>query len=75
MVQQKFDPDKKILYWDELDPWLANDIYLAPRFYEYFKSHSYVEINGLYPIVTVRKLMWALRMKPLKKEIWEGEPK
>ena len=27
--------------------------------------------DGLYPTVTVRKLMWALRMKPLKKERWE----
>ena len=27
--------------------------------------------NGFYPTVTVRQLMWAIRMKPMKKERWE----
>lgn len=27
--------------------------------------------HGYFPTVTVRQLMWALRMKPLKKERWE----
>lgn len=29
--------------------------------------------NGLYPTVTARKIMWKLRMKPLKKEYWEED--
>lgn len=27
--------------------------------------------NSLYPTLTVRQVMWALRMKPLKRERWE----
>ena len=27
--------------------------------------------NGEYPTVTVRQIMWALRMKPIKRERWE----
>lgn len=27
--------------------------------------------DGLYPTVSVRQLMWGLKMKPLKRERWE----
>ena len=27
--------------------------------------------GGLFPTVTVRQLMWALKMKPIAKECWE----
>ena len=27
--------------------------------------------DGLYPTVTVRQIMWALKMKPIQKERWE----
>ena len=41
-------------------------------FLEYFRENAKRKNkDGLYPTVTVRKLMWALRMKPLKKERWE----
>ena len=61
-VQKRFR--KKCCYWDAIDPWLANDIYFPSYFAE--KSR---EIN--FPIVSVRTVMWALRMKPLPKEFWE----
>lgn len=28
-------------------------------------------LMGLYPTVTVRQMMWALKMKPMPKERWE----
>ena len=28
--------------------------------------------NSLYPTLTVRQVMWALKMKPLKREMWES---
>nr|DAP49012.1 MAG TPA: hypothetical protein [Caudoviricetes sp.] len=28
-------------------------------------------LQGLYPTVTVRQIMWALKMKPIQKERWE----
>jgi hypothetical protein len=73
VVQKRFDQDEKHIYLDCVDPWLANDIYLAGGFELYFKSHAAVaDENGLYPTVELRKTMWALRMKPLPKEDWES---
>jgi hypothetical protein len=28
-------------------------------------------MDGLYPTVTVRQIMWSLKMKPIPKEKWE----
>lgn len=66
VVQKRFT--SKYVYWDSLDNCLANDIYLNPNFPSYFNKHA-KPID--YPIIQVRKLMWALRMKPLPKEPWE----
>ena len=66
VVQQRFTA--KYVYWDAIDPWLANDIYLHPSFPEYFRKNSREEN---FPIIPIRKVMWALRMKPLPKEFWE----
>lgn len=61
----------KFTYWSTVDPKLANDIYKQPKFQEYFAKRARRPVNGIYPTVTVRQIMWALRMKPLKKERWE----
>lgn len=66
VVQRRFTA--KYVYWDAIDPWLANDIYLHSKFPEYFEKTA---TDKDYPIVPVRKLMWALRMKPIPKEFWE----
>lgn len=58
----------KYAYWGELDYWLANDIFLHPKFQTYFAEHA---SEKPYPIFEVRSVMWALRMKPLPKEEWE----
>lgn len=72
VVQQRFHPQAKVFYLDSIDPWLANDIYLADGFLQYHRTHAaYTDENGLYPTVGLRKIMWALRMKPLEKEFWE----
>lgn len=61
----------KYTYWTEIDPWLNDQLYLHPKFLDYFKKRSGYCINGLYPTVTIRQIMWALKMKPLPKERWE----
>lgn len=61
----------KSTYWSSVDPWLANDIYLNVGFQTYFQKYAGDATDGLYPTVTVRQIMWGLRMKPLKKECWE----
>ena len=66
IVQKRFTA--KYAYWDAIDPWLANDIYLHPAFQEYFRKNSRSEN---FQIIPIRKVMWALRMKPLPKEYWE----
>lgn len=71
VVQQRFDELTKATYWTEIDPWLNDIIYLNTGFKEFFDDYSEEERSGLYPTVTVRQLMWRLRMKPLKRERWE----
>ena len=71
VIQQRFDEVSKSVYWTETDPWLTDDIYLHPKFKQYFDRMSGFCKDGLYPTVTVRQIMWALKMKPLKKERWE----
>ena len=73
VVQQHFNPGTKMTYWGVLDPDLANDIYISEGFEEYFEKFSEREKDGIFPTVQVRKLMWALRMKPLQKEFWEED--
>lgn len=71
VIQQRFDAKTKHTWWGEIDPWLTDELYLHPRFREYFKLHAKPCADGLYPTVTIRQMMWALKMKPLKKEKWE----
>ena len=71
VIQQRFDPDTKKTWWGELDPWLSNDLYLHPKFEELFNERSGECTDGLYPTITIRQIMWALKMKPIKRERWE----
>ena len=71
VIQQRFDPDTKRSWWSDIDPWLANDIYLHPKFKEFFDDRAGEGMDGLYPTVTVRQIMWGLKMKPIHRERWE----
>lgn len=71
IIQQRFDSTTKTTSWGELDNWLTDDIYLHPKFKEYFKEKAGECVDGLYPTVTVRQIMWALKMKPIPRERWE----
>ena len=71
IIQQRFDPDSKSTWWGEMDPWLTDDIYLHPRFKDFFDKRAGNCTDGLYPTVTVRQIMWALKMKPILRERWE----
>lgn len=70
VVQQHFmnvTDGGKYCYWGAVDPDIANRIYLSPNFKDFFEKHA----AKPYRIFQLRKLMWALRMKPLKRAIWE----
>lgn len=71
VIQQRYDESTKHTYWTEIDAWLTDKIYLHPRFLEYFKRRARAPIEDIYPTVTIRQIMWALKMKPLKREDWE----
>ena len=71
VIQQRFDPHTKSTWWSEVDPWITDDLYLHPGFKQYFNERSGKCTDGLYPTVTVRQIMWALKMKPLPRERWE----
>lgn len=71
VIQQRYNSNTKSTSWGEVDPWLTDSLYLHPMFKDYFDKRSGVCVKGLYPTVTVRQIMWALKMKPLKKERWE----
>lgn len=71
VIQQRHDDSSKHTWWSEIDPWLIDALYLQPGFYEFFKERARTSKNGLFPTVTIRQIMWALKMKPLKRERWE----
>ena len=71
VIQQRFKPRLKHTYWTEIDAWLTDALYLHPRFKEFFDTHAGGATDGLYPTVTLRQIMWALKMKPIPRERWE----
>lgn len=71
VVQQRFNDKNKSTWWSEIDPWLTDALYLHPRFKKYFDEHARECTDGLYPTVTIRQLMWALKMKPITRKRWE----
>jgi len=71
VIQQRFNSDTKTTRWGELDPWLTDALYLHPDFKDYFDERAKPCMDGLYPTVTIRQIMWSLKMNPLPKERWE----
>lgn len=71
VIQQRCDVERKHTWWSQIDPWLTDVIYLHPKFIEFFEARSGECRDGLYPTVTVRQLMWALKLKPIPRERWE----
>lgn len=71
VIQQRFDKETKRTWWNEIDPWLNDALYLHPRFKKYFDERSGTATDGLYPTVTIRQIMWALKIKPIPKQCWE----
>ena len=72
VIQQRFNPKMKTTWWSAIDIGLVDDILNNENFQKYFNQHAAAaDERGLYPTVAVRQLMWALKMRPLKKEFWE----
>lgn len=71
VIQQRFEPESKRTWWSEIDPWVTDAIYLHADFRKFFDERARPCTDGRYPTVTVRQIMWALKMKPIPKERWE----
>ena len=71
IIQQRYDFNTKRTWWGEIDPWLTDDLYLHSDFKKYFDERSGECTDGLYPTVTIRQIMWALKMKPIPRARWE----
>ena len=71
VIQQRYNPKTKQTWWGEIDPWLTDTLYLHTKFKEFFDERSGECTDGLYPTVTVRQIMWVLKLKPVKRERWE----
>lgn len=71
VIQQRYDSRTKRTWWTEIDEWLTDELYLHSGFIEFFNKWSGDCTEGLYPTVTVRQMMWALKMKPIPRERWE----
>lgn len=71
VIQQRFDPHSRRTWWNEVDPWLVDELYLADGFREFFDEHAAPDVEGLYPTYSVRQVMNALGMRPMRKQRWE----
>ncbi len=71
VIQQRYDQTTKRTWWGEIDTWLIDDIYLHPKFKQFFEERSGTIQNGIYPTVSIRQVMWALKMKPIPRQRWE----
>lgn len=72
VIQQRFDKVTKRSWWSEIDRELVNDIYEAPNFEAFFEKYAgSIDSSNCFPTVTVRQIMWAMRLKPLPKQCWE----
>ena len=75
VIQKRFNARLKIFWYGPIEVWLIQEILNQPNFAQYLKDNGKEPTDGLYPTVTIRQLMWALKMKPLRKEWWESQEK
>jgi hypothetical protein len=71
IIQQRRNKRSKATFWSEIEPWLTDALYLHTGFRDFFNSRAREPVDGLYPTVTIRQIMWALKLKPLPKKRWE----
>ena len=72
VIQQRYREEDKSTYWTEIDGYLVDDLYMHKDFMNYFNRKAGPKNDkGLYPTVTIRQIMWAIRLKPLPRAPWE----
>lgn len=71
VIQQRYNEETKRTWWGEIDPWLTDTLYLHTKFKKFFDERASEATDGLYPTVSIRQIMWALKLKPIPRERWE----
>lgn len=71
VIQQRYDTLTKSTTWGPIDSWLTDALYLNPNFRKFFEDRSSEAVDDIYPTVTIRQIMWALKMKPIRRQQWE----
>ena len=71
VIQQRYNKSDKSTIWTEIDPWLVDELYLNAGFKAIFDKFSGPADDYIYPTITVRQLMWRLRIKPIARKPWE----
>ena len=71
VIQQRYNISDKSTVWTSIDPWLTDSLYLHENFKKFFDERAGECTNDLYPTVSIRQIMWGLKMKPIKRERWE----
>ena len=75
IIQKRFNPKLKVFFYNAPDAWIMDEILRNPKFADYVFEHAGECKDGIFPAVTVRQVMYALKMKPLEKEWWESQEK
>lgn len=70
-IQQRFNKVLKVTWWGPIDTVINVDISQQANLQDYLMKEARLPVDGMYPTVPLRKMMWALRMKPLPHENWE----
>lgn len=72
-IQQHYILSVRFTWWGDVDPGIANRVHLHKDFHKkiFRKLAAPPDADGCYPTLTIRQVMWELRMKPIPKEWWE----
>ena len=65
VIQQRFSADTKNTYWTEVDSWLTDSFIFTSKIQGLFRQPIRRVYGRIYnPTVTIRQIMWALKMNP-----------
>lgn len=71
VVKKHYNERLKMFWFGPIENTLAMDISRNEKFKAFFDENACEGCDDIFPTFDIRKIMWALRMKPLRKQYWE----